>query len=598
MSNLSIADKICLQSFFNCFVREWPHAKRLLISDIAPDPQFLKTLDAEDCFLLTHEEYGDILLPLKYHSQTGRHRFEFPIFSRKPGGNFEEGLVQEIIEKALSFLSTEKASEEFKKRILESHSKLEQIIYKRKFDFSCRDLVNSLSFKETEQGLYAGHLMHPVPKSLDGFSREDFDKYSPDMQEVFQIHYFRTLRDNVEQASATGLLPEKMIKVLLGQDDQVSEDFKEKYLGDDDHVLLPVHPWQAAYLLKQPRFQKLLNKGVLEYLGGVGEGFSATSSVRCVYSDLYPFMYKFSLNVKITNSLRVNKTRELKRGKEMYSLLLSEFGGELAKKYPQFHFIADPAYISLKIDGEIQEEFSVVLRENPFSYLRSNDVSNLSALCQDDLSQGRSRLAMMIDSLSQLHGQEKEAVCQSWFAKYLKVAIEPILWLYHEYGLVFEAHQQNCLLELQDCWPDQFYYRDNQGYFHVEEAHENLCQLVAKMGEDSESCAPEALVNKYLTYYLVVNHLGGLINSIGSAGIISEKILWQQAREFLQGIKPGPYGQQFLKGILWEPTLSCKANMLTRIREIDELEADVANQSVYIELPNPLFSDVKETAHV
>ena len=46
-------------------------------------------------------------------------------------------------------------------------------------------------------------------------------------------------------------------------------------------------------------------------LGPIGALFTPTSSVRTVYSAGLSWMLKFSLSVRITNSLRVNHMSEL-----------------------------------------------------------------------------------------------------------------------------------------------------------------------------------------------------------------------------------------------------------------------------------------------
>jgi siderophore synthetase component len=52
-----------------------------------------------------------------------------------------------------------------------------------------------------------------------------------------------------------------------------------------------------------------------------------------------------------------------------------------------------------------------------------------------------------------------------------------------------------------------------------------------------------------------------------------------------------------LQGLLNKDTIPYKGNLLTRLHELDELIAPVSEQSVYIELPNPLALQQKDVAY-
>jgi hypothetical protein len=50
----------------------------------------------------------------------------------------------------------------------------------------------------------------------------------------------------------------------------------------------------------------------------------------------------------------------------------------------------------------------------------------------------------------------------------------------------------------------------------------------------------------------------------------------------------GPDGDRLARRWLTADRLPCKANMLTRLRGIDEVIAPLDAQSVYLDVPNPL----------
>ena len=56
-----------------------------------------------------------------------------------------------------------------------------------------------------------------------------------------------------------------------------------------------------------------------------------------------------------------------------------------------------------------------------------------------------------------------------WFDHFLKIGLAPLMYVYHKYGMAFESHQQNVLLELEDGLPKNLWLRDNQGFYYIEE---------------------------------------------------------------------------------------------------------------------------------
>jgi N2-citryl-N6-acetyl-N6-hydroxylysine synthase len=75
-----------------------------------------------------------------------------------------------------------------------------------------------------------------------------------------------------------------------------------------------MHPWQADYLLEQDWCQRLAENGSLQDLGEAGAQWLPTSSSRSLYSETNSDMIKFSLSVRLTNSVRTLSVKEVKRG--------------------------------------------------------------------------------------------------------------------------------------------------------------------------------------------------------------------------------------------------------------------------------------------
>jgi siderophore synthetase component len=446
------------------------------------------------------------------------------------------------------------------------------------------------TFGETEQALIFGHLLHPTPKSRQGFADEDLPIYSPELKGKFPLHYFRLHPSIVLEGSALPETATQLIKTELIADPQVSEEFKQMYCQPDDYSLLPLHPWQAQYLRRQPVGQTLFNQGLIEDLGPQGRAFLPTSSIRTVYHSDAAFMFKLSLNVKITNSVRMNLYKELERSVEVHQILAGAIGEELRQNYPQFDIIRDPAFLAVQFNGEPLPAFATILRQNPFQTNPATDATCISSLCQDSIYGDGSRLANLIKTLAKQENRTLSAVSLDWFRRYLQVSLQPILWLYFTHGIAVEAHQQNSVLQLADGYPERFYYRDNQGYYFRQSCYEHLNTILPGIGEQSQTVCEDAIADERLAYYFFQNNLFGLINGFGVAGLVDEKLLLTELRQVLEQAKTmNTNGSKILEN-LSQPKLRCKANLLTRFHDMDELVGSLATQSVYVSLDNPLVA--------
>ncbi|MBD1833092.1 IucA/IucC family siderophore biosynthesis protein [Cyanobacteria bacterium FACHB-472] len=595
LTDKQISEQATIQSFFNCYLRETYALNQYKIEEPQIHSQADPGNESQRCLYCNLPHQGvKIVAYLRYFSPTGRHIFSFPLYYQ-PGGKKE--LIQldyitlvALIAKELSLSSGSNGNQdELLLRTLQSCRNIEQFVRNRRRDAELLYAFNS-SFIETEQALVFGHLMHPTPKSRQGFSEDELFAYSPELKGNFPLHYFRAHCSIVQEGSALEQTATNLIKAELLADAAIDAEFKTKYCGEDEYTLLPVHPWQANFMMRQPAVQKLLERGLLEDLKLQGRAYLPTSSVRTVYHPDAAFMLKLSLNVKITNSLRTNLYKELERSVEVYQIMASQIGKDLRQNFPNFNIIRDPAYITLKIDGEPADGFATILRENPFQANPATDASCLIALCQDSIFGDGSRLAQIIRQLAKQEQRSTSDISLDWFRRYLKISLEPILWLYFTYGIGVEAHQQNSVLQLQDGYPYRFFYRDNQGYYYRQSFHQKLDSLIPGIGEKSQTFCEDAVIDERLGYYLFMNNILGIINAFGVAELVDENLLLSELRTALEKQTLLEQGcSNLLPNLLSQPQLRCKGNLLTRFHDMDELVGSVATQSVYVTIDNSLY---------
>ncbi|MFG2931271.1 IucA/IucC family protein [Streptomyces achromogenes] len=456
-------------------------------------------------------------------------------------------------------------------------------------------------FLSAEQALLLGHPLHPAPKSREGLTEAESDRYSPEAHGSFPLHWLAVApcllaTDSAWTERGRPVPAGRLVRSLAGTGLELP----------DGYTALPLHPWQAREVRHRPAVAALLDSGLLRDLGPLGAPWHPTSSVRTVHRSGAPAMLKLSLALRITNSRRENLRKELHRGVEVHRLLRTGLAGRWRTAHPGFDIVRDPAWLAVDDpDGLPVPGLDVVIRHNPFT--PADDAGCVAGLVSPrplavphpDAAERpatwpvRSRLAHLLARLTARTGRPVGAVAAEWFLRYLEHVVRPVLRLDGEAGVALEAHQQNTLLLLDgDGWPIGGRYRDNQGYYFRASRREELTARLPGIGDRSETFVPDDVADERLAYYLAVNNVFGLIGAFGSQGLADEGLLLAAFRRFLATLAagPAPLCGSLPGRLLDSPVLRCKANLLTRLHGLDELAGPVDTQSVYVTIANPLHS--------
>lgn len=527
---------------------------------------------------------GEIRVGLRYFSPTLRHQFRLPAlasFGTGPELPLDlSTLASLLLDQLADGTSTSPDLAPVLSRLLDSTANVGEHLAIRTADISTLYSPKPLGFLDTEQALWLGHQTHPTPKSRGDMSPAQRRRYSPETQGRFQLRWFAVQPELVRQASAADVPAVDLARELLEPGDPVLRRLGQR-------VLLPAHPWEAEYMRSD---STLFDSGAIEDLGPAGAAVTPTSSVRTVYQPNWRWQLKFSLHVRITNSQRVTLPKELERAVESARLANTVIGQRTRDAAPNFALLQDPAYLTVATGDTVHNGFSVLFRENRWPAKSTVDVSALTTLCQDHPYGGLSRLGRIVSALAAREGRPVHSIGREWFSRFVDVVVVSLIRLYVDIGLCFEAHQQNTLLEMVDGWPVRGVYRDSQGYFHREAAHDDLCHIIDRLGEDTESIFPEELADERLVYYLFLNMTLGVVNALGTAGCADENVLLADLRVRLESerARRTRYPASLVDRLLDDPQWPCKANLRTRLHDMDELVGDIATQSVYVKVANPL----------
>lgn len=581
----AIAEHASFQAFLHCYLHEvdsgqW-QAERVRTGDVAG-----RFVGPWVCELDLGSQSSRLAVDVLYRSAVGRHRYGRVrqwLAARHCWSDIEPFqalclMVRELYSRSVGMVpELRKLRElEFLHRLTDSYGVMTRCVEHRRADPALSDN----RFIASEQSLLFGHATHPTPKSRQGMSAWQQEAYAPELAGRFRLHYFLVRSDCVDEDSDGPLAAHAMAETLLS-------DGHGPLNLPADHYLVPAHPLQAQYLQTQPAVMAAITRGLIQPLGALGPVFSATSSVRTLYSEQSEWMLKFSIPVKVTNSLRVSKRHELKAGVAM-SRLIRRTG--FADSESRFRIIEDPAYLTVNLPGQRESGFEMIFRNNPFPPSQDGGIVSLAALTQDPLPGRHSRLLGLIEGMALNENRSLSAVARDWFQQYLTCAVAPALRLYDDHGIALEAHQQNSLLDISAGYPRRCFYRDNQGYYLSECRREELLSLCPDLRETPELFYRDAMIRDRFCYYLVVNQLFSVVARLGVDGALPEAQLLRQLRNFLRSLRATLSGPALalVSMVLEDSRLPYKGNLLTRVHDVDELNADL-EMAVYTSIANPLY---------
>lgn len=594
-------DRLTLQNLVNAYSYETGHGNIVMVEE--QDALQKQISQDKPILVLNLAPHNTIMaVPVDRVSQLGQHRFADTPFilsamssnntSLKEGNHDRHWLKPSAV--SLAALILEDIVHQHKdevtldgngvlKRWLESYEGLQIILEHRSDEID--DIIDAKQdFIQTEQSLIYGHAMHPTPKGRAGFYGAEWAKYAPETNSKTQLRYWLVHPDHIVEEFVDGDSITAMLKSKLLLD--MSEYQQHLIAQHSDYKLLPLHPWQATFLQQQAWYQQLLEKGELFDLGALGWYLHPTTSVRTLAAFDAPWMFKLSLSVAITNSVRINLPKECKRGIHACRIWRSDYGKQLGTEFSTIAVLNDPAWIALSIDGQIIDETICILRDNPFT--ESMQVTNLASLTQDHPTRLTNRLATLFQSIHKGTNEPLENIAAKWFDTYLQVGFIPLMHMYYKHGLAFEVHQQNSLIELKDGYPAKFWARDNQSFGYIAEYAKPLIDAYPELISEAECVIPEDFADSRIAYYLVGNTIFGLITAIARTQLVSEAALLATFRDCLFTLDTQYPHRSLIDLLLRSPTLPFKGNLLTRLHALDELVAPVETQSIYVDIPNPI----------
>jgi siderophore synthetase component len=409
----------------------------------------------------------------------------------------------------------------------------------------------------SEQALVAGHRFHPAPKARQGGPR-DWLRYAPEAGARFPLRFLGVRED-----------------VLAAEGDTGGLDRLGGPVPPPGYRLLPAHPWQLGLLERQPWLEPARKAGLLLDLGPGGQEVIPTSSVRTVYDPAADVFCKFSLNVRITNCLRISAWYEL-AGSVVLSGLLAPVWAELAGLFPGTVLLAEPGYRTAALASRSAfEGLAVIAREGLRGRVRPEVTPLLAAALAEPSGQGGT-----------LFGGRDPDWLAGWWDAYVRRVAPPVLHVLFAHGIVLEPHLQNVLAGVDaDGLPAQAIFRDLEGVKLVSSRH--AARLAALPPGVARALAYDREHGwNRVAYCLFVNHLAEVAAAVadGCPGQAErlEAALWSRARRVLAEFARDHGWTPELRALLAGVPLPAKANLRVRWARAADREA------AYVQVPNPL----------
>ncbi|MHA6908847.1 IucA/IucC family protein [Ralstonia pseudosolanacearum] len=420
-------------------------------------------------------------------------------------------------------------------------------------------------FVGAEQALLFGHIFHVTSKASEGFSERDMQAYAPELGASFRLHYF---------AVSSRLFDARTIDASQPPIDPEAMHAATALLGDSEYRLLPCHPWQAGYLLRQAVIQSLIARRELISLGALGERVWPTSSVRTVWLPRQRQFLKLSLDVRITNFVRNNPPEQVARALDASRYIAALPPACRSSEF--FEILLDAGSASLAVGDEALRASTTVVYRQAMRDAVGDDARVLATVLEEPANGAAPLQALLQEALGQAPSFERLA---AWWTRYLDVTLMPLLRLFACHGVSLEAHLQNAMVAFRAGWPVRGYVRDMEGA----SISRTRCARPELLAQQSPALYDDEAAWKRFRYYVLVNHIGHVIASIARTGACDEAALWRvTAQVWARAAEPAVAA--LLDDLRRRPTLPAKANMLSCFGGHGEAPA-------WVEIPNPLADE-------
>jgi len=567
----SYTERLALTGFLNALLNEWKEYEK----------------NKQEITITSSE--GTLVLSLLHDSLVQRFSFKWPAKISDQGREKDIGFQQVVVficnHPSIQNSYSQHQINAFKEQVFASEQHMADVMTHRKSKTSIDGFIAA------EQSLIGGHNLHPASKAHQGWSQQQAQQFSPDYAGEFALHWYFVKKELItgESAYTQDINPEDSLCELLLQSYQDADIKLPVPVG---FVPYPVHPQQAEVLANNVTIQQYFDEGSIVDLNKQGRTWRATSSTRALWQSESRWMLKFSLAVKLTNSIRHLSPIELSRGVLFQQVSNELAGAEFKQRFPQFNVLQEPAWCGLRsVSGELLLDSLFCWREN--RYLTGKETTVTLAAMTQESQDGKNSIVNLVSELAEDRNISTSIASKMWFEHFLENVIKPVAVARSDYGLVLLAHQQNLLVTLAGHLPVGGAFRDCQGTGYTDTALKRFPLLAAN--PPAYFVESEA-VNEYFSYYLILNSLNSVVAALSTqlSDDDSQGLLRISQQFFSQLSQHSFYDRSFYSYLLTSEKLKIKGNFFCFLGIDNETELKDPSK-IYQGINNPyrLLKDEK-----
>lgn len=350
-----------------------------------------------------------------------------------------------------------------------------------------------------------GHHLHPGARTRLGWTHHDRLAHDLESRHTTRLRFLAADRD---------------LLITTGEpiDAHIAQWFPQltPHL-DDDHVIIPMHPWQYRHATTTS-LRPLLRQGRLHPIDDLELPAEPTSSIRTLVTTGGHYL-KCSLNIHITSTRRGISPATAANG-PVLSAMLADIIEHDPRLAPNITVLAEPAAVSLPDHHPAARDLTCILRQP------------LAAVCAPD------ELAVPATALtahSPVSGQRiitelitaADLPTHRFLHRYAKLLLDSTLHLAGAYGIGMEAHLQNCIPTFRHGHPHRIILRDLGGArihlprLHATGHHPDLHPASVTVTTDIDQTRAK------VAYTVLQNHLAAIVAALTADDAITPDTAWQ-----------------------------------------------------------------------
>lgn len=386
------------------------------------------------------------------------------------------------------------------------------------------------SFK-FEQLSFNGHPYHPFAKTKVGFSTEDIVRYTTE----FRPKVFILLAAVRKKAMCMETTQSEFVFSDWFSEHYPSawcswvNELEKKNLNQKDYIPFPVHPWQAANIVRN-LFADHIKANDIILFDNVVISASPTSSFRTLapVENWYAPYIKLPIGIYASGVFRALSVNSIKNTPKithiMKNILLKQ--NSISERLAILPEVCG-LYLNA-VEDDKARHFTVIFRENIINYLSKDEIAVVvSALFEKSLESNTSLFIELIKLAGCLNYQD----ALIYFNQYVDLVLGSYLDLYLIYGIALEGHQQNTLAIFQNGHIKRFMARDFDGIEIYADSLNSHDLALSDLLSPPFVTHNKITVRNQLLHTVYQLHLGELVLLLAAHFNCEEKDFWSIIRE-------------------------------------------------------------------